>query len=124
MPLARTFFLPFAVAVFAWPDSAQNASIYYPIEARYSNPTDRYPHNIMGSLRAHTDLIIGSALCLTCRVSMQEFAIRLPENLVFEDFAPRLVDLNDDGFNEIVVVESDQRRGSRLVGKRRLRPTL
>ncbi len=85
-----------------------------PIRAEYANPTDRYPHNIMGNLPAHTDLIVGLAPCPDCDNWPDTLAIRLPESLVFEDFAPRLLDLDGDNRAEIVVVESDQTKGSRL----------
>ena len=95
----------------ALPVSAQQAG---PVAARYDGPTDRYPHNIMGSLKAHTDLIVEWAACGTCDDVEGQLATRLPDDLVFEDFAPRLVDLNRDGVKEIVTVESDATRGSRL----------
>jgi hypothetical protein len=38
----------------------------------------------------------------------------LPAQLAFEDFAPRLLDLNGDGRNEVIVVESHQNKGARL----------
>jgi hypothetical protein len=37
-----------------------------------------------------------------------------PGGLVFEDIAPRLADLDGDDDNEVIVVESDPDRGSRL----------
>jgi hypothetical protein len=98
----------------ALPVWADATAARHPIEARYATPTNRYPHNIMGSLRAHSDLFVRVSTCETCQYTEQEIAVRLPENLVFEDFAPRLKDLNGDGLNEVVVVESDQSRGSRL----------
>lgn len=94
--------------------AGQDLSAPQPIRAWFANPTDRYPHNIMGSLSAHTDLIAELGPCTGCSEGYQVLAIRLPESLVFEDFAPRLADMNGDGRNEIVVVESDQERGSRL----------
>ena len=39
---------------------------------------------------------------------------RFPEALLFEDFSPRLVDMDGDGRSEILVVESDQQQGARL----------
>ncbi|QPH53019.1 FG-GAP repeat domain-containing protein [Pontivivens ytuae] len=38
----------------------------------------------------------------------------LPEHRVFEDLVPRLADLDGDGRDEAVVVESDTRQGARL----------
>lgn len=38
----------------------------------------------------------------------------MPETLVFEDFAPRFVDMNGNGQPERLVVENDQAQGARL----------
>lgn len=40
--------------------------------------------------------------------------VRLPERLVFEDVAPRVVDVDGDGEAEVIVVESDAQYGARL----------
>ena len=106
----------FALAIVFAPAlrAGQDTSAPQPIRAEYAHPTDRYPHNIMGRLMAHTDLIVAVERCTGCGPDPETLAIRLPEHLVFEDFAPRLVDLNGDGRNEIVVVESDQSKGARL----------
>ncbi len=101
----------------AWPTALvaeQYVPVPQPIWADYANPTDRYPHNIMGTLAAHTDLIVGLEPCQQCSEEPDSLTVRLPAQLVFEDFAPRLFDLNGDGRNEIVVVESDQIKGARL----------
>lgn len=94
--------------------SAQDEALPLAVTATYASPTDRYPHNIMGSLAAHTDLVVALQPCRDCAETGETIAVRLPENLVFEDFAPRLFDLNLDGRPEIVVVESDQDKGARL----------
>lgn len=104
-----------ALAVlFALPVWADATVAVQPIAARYATSTNRYPHNIMGSLGAHTDLVVELADCAPCKRGAGRVAVRLPERLVFEDFAPLIVDLDRDGRNEIVTVESDQDRGSRL----------
>ena len=41
-------------------------------------------------------------------------AVDLPADRVFEDLAPRLVDVGGDGSLEVVVVESDAARGAQL----------
>lgn len=104
----------FACALSPKDAPAQDAPAPAPLQATYATPTDRYPHNIMGRLPAHTDLIVALAPCASCAKDPGTLAIRLPDDLVFEDFAPRLLDLNDDGRNEIVVVESHQSKGARL----------
>ncbi len=40
--------------------------------------------------------------------------LTLPDELVFEDTAPRLADLDGDGLPEIIVVQSHQRLGAQL----------
>jgi hypothetical protein len=44
----------------------------------------------------------------------RQYAITLPETHVFEDWAPRLVDVTGDGAPEIIVVETDMRAGAAL----------
>ena len=47
--------------------------------------------------------------------ALDETIYRLPANRVFEDLLPRLIDLDQDGRDEIVLVESDPLCGSSLV---------
>jgi hypothetical protein len=81
--------------------------------AEFTQPTTRYDHGVLGDAaeygamrvfvtdsagkrgRAHTDIV-------------------LPPSRVFEDLAPRLADLDGDGANEIIVVETDVTRGASL----------
>ena len=46
---------------------------------------------------------------------LQDVTYQLPLNRVFEDLVPRLVDLDGDGRDEVVLVESDLLRGAALV---------
>jgi len=78
-----------------------------PVLARFSDPTDRYPHNVLGDLRGFGALEATVAGGTTLRLV-------LPATRVFEDIAPRLWDIDGDGVPEIVAVESDQRLGARL----------
>lgn len=94
--------------------SAQDETFPVAVRATYASPTDRYPHNIMGRLSAHTDLVVAVKPCQNCAEYPEPIVVRLPESLVFEDFAPRLADLDLDGRPEIVVVESHQNKGARL----------
>lgn len=80
------------------------------VEARYDDPTDRYTHGILG------DAIEWGTLVITTedwshRVS---YRIVLPQTRVFEDVAPRLVDLDLDGKPEVMVVETHQDQGAQL----------
>jgi len=76
------------------------------------SPTERYPHAALGS-STHA----GSVHVLTATPSgaLQEVIYRLPINRVFEDLTLRLADLDQDGRDEIIVIESDALRGASLV---------
>lgn len=78
-----------------------------PVVARFAQPTDRYPHNVLGDLRGFGALEVTLPGGPTLR-------LELPEARVFEDIAPRLWDVDDDGVPEVVAVESDQQHGARL----------
>lgn len=79
--------------------------------AKYTEPTTRYAHGVLGddveygALEIRTTTADGTAKTLT---------LRLPETRVFEDLAPRLIDLDNDGAPEVVVVEADATLGARL----------
>lgn len=75
--------------------------------ARYTEPTTRYAHGVLG------DAVEWGALELTLSDGSKLNAV-LPERLVFEDLAPRLADLDGDGAPEVITVESDRDRGARL----------
>ncbi len=82
-------------------------------EARFTEPTTRYPHGVLG------DSIEYGALELTVKSADAErrrrtLMIRLPEDRVFEDLSPRLVDINSDSTPEVVVVESHDQLGAQL----------
>ncbi len=86
-----------------WPAVVQAEAIR---AAAYAAPTDRYAHGALGD-----DLEWG-ALVLT--VGGQQRRFTLPDELVFEDTAPRLADLDGDGAPEVIVVESHTSQGARL----------
>ncbi len=66
--------------------------------AWYGTPTDRYGHAILG------DGIEGGSLHL--KVGGKAYAVILPQDQVFEDRTPRIVDLNGDGQPEIVTIRA------------------
>ena len=76
------------------------------------SPTDRYPHAALGS-RSHAGSI--SVLASAPGGPQQEITYRLPVNRVFEDMTLRLADMDQDGRDEIIVIESDVLRGASLV---------
>lgn len=75
--------------------------------ASYADLTDRYPHAVLGDALEYETLVLTLSDGTARRFS-------LPQTSVFEDTAPRVVDLNGDGAPEVLVVESDQTRGARL----------
>jgi len=75
--------------------------------ARYTEETSRYAHGVLG------DAIEYGTLELTFSGG-KRLAITLPQSRVFEDIAPRLMDMDGDGAPEVIVVESSQTGGARL----------
>ena len=75
-------------------------------------PTERYPHAALGS-RTHAASV--HVLAAMPQGTPQEITYRLPINRVFEDLTVRLADLDQDGRDEIIVIESDALRGASVV---------
>lgn len=75
--------------------------------ARFDAPTTRYAHGVLG------DAVEWGALVVETGTLSRRFV--LPETRVFEDLEPRLWDVTGDGAPEVVVVESHQALGARLV---------
>lgn len=94
--------LAILLAMFASPAVAEGIA-----SARFDAPTTRYAHGVLG------DAIEWGALEMT-GISGKVYRLILPENRVFEDTEPRVVDVDGDGAAEVVVVESDVSRGARL----------
>lgn len=77
-----------------------------------ASPTRRYPHPALGST-----LQAGSFHVLLQPQAgyTPHLVLTLPLNRVYEDRVPRLVDLDGDGTDEILLIESDLIKGSALV---------
>ncbi len=77
------------------------------VSARYDGPTTRYPHNVLGDDIEYDTLMV--------RLSDgREIAVRWAQDIVFEDLAPRVVDVDGDGAPEVVTIESHETQGARL----------
>jgi hypothetical protein len=76
------------------------------------SPTRRYPHGALGS-GAHAASL--HVLVAAQGGGTQELVYTLPVHRVFEDRVPRLVDLDGDGRDEILLVEADALKGAALV---------
>lgn len=86
--------------------------------ARFVAPTDRYPHAVLGNELEWGALRINvstsESVPAACRAGGYTLTVTLPDELVFEDLAPRLSDLDGDGAPEVIVVESHRDKGARL----------
>ncbi|WP_413699974.1 FG-GAP repeat domain-containing protein [Psychromonas sp. KJ10-10] len=76
-------------------------------KAWFAGATDRYQHNVLGDALEASLLVVEMA-------DGKRLKIELPSNRVFEDLEPRLVDINNDGSEDIIVIESDTRSGASL----------
>ncbi len=77
--------------------------------AEYADPTTRYAHGVLGDAVEYGTLVIH-----TDRMDGLSLRMVLPQDRVFEDLAPRLIDVDADGDLEVVVVESQARTGAAL----------
>ena len=96
------------LALCLWPltQAATTNATETTVTAAYDEPTRRYPHGVLGDDVEYGALII--------RTAGQEITVRLPQDRVFEDLAPRLADLNGDKVPEIVTIESQAQSGAQL----------
>ncbi len=83
------------------------------VHVYFGQPNRRYDHGILG------DDIEWGSLTYVRQGSAAHGPyifeeITLPKNRVFEDFAPRLADLDGDGSAEIIVIETDIDKGAQL----------
>lgn len=101
-----------AVGVFAAAAGAAGADEPRPraplVRAELTEPTTRYPHGVLG------DEIEYGALVLTYVSGGASHTIRLPEDRVFEDIEPRLVEIEKNGRRAVMIVESHAGQGARL----------
>ncbi|MDX2203517.1 MAG: VCBS repeat-containing protein [Hyphomicrobiaceae bacterium] len=76
-------------------------------EAWLADPTARYRHFVLGGRYEAASLVVRLA-------DRTVLKLTLPESSVFEDRQPRLVDLDGDGLDEIVLVRSYLHKGASL----------
>lgn len=96
-----------AVPVGALPDAVVAHGTGVVTKAWLAEPTERYGHGILG------DRIEAGALMAELRGG-RVLGLRLPKSSVFEDRYVRMADFNDDGTDELVVVESSLSDGAAL----------
>ncbi len=81
--------------------------------ARFTEPTLRYTHAILGDAIEWGAIEIDT-LSADSGARKTTYTLRLSFDHVFEDNAPRLWDVTGDGSPEVVVVETDVERGAAL----------
>lgn len=80
------------------------------VAAWYDGATTRYPHGVLGDdIEASELFVIANEAGAQC--SQQ---IVLDDNEVFEDLAPRLVDMDGDGEMDVVTIISHADQGARI----------
>ena len=92
----------------ALPDTHIGHGTHDIAEAWLAEPTTRYPHGILG------DYVEAGSLKVRLR-DQRVLTYRLPEDSVFEDLNPRVVDLDGDGRDEVLLVRSRQSLGASLM---------
>ena len=75
--------------------------------AWFSGPVDRYRHSPFGTDKHPSVLTVSMA-------DHRVLRLPLPPDSVFEDRVPRIVDIDGDGQDEIVVIRSYMKKGSAL----------
>ena len=76
------------------------------------SPTRRYPHGALGSV-VHAGSVF--AQVRDAQGAWQIVERALPFDRVYEDRVPRIVDIDQDGREEIILIEADALRGAALV---------
>lgn len=91
------------------------------VSARFTEPTTSYAHGVLGDAIEYGALEIGVGTSISSAARRKvdsskrsTVTIRLPEDRVFEDLAPRLADIDQDGLPEVIVVETQQHTGAQL----------
>ena len=89
--------------------------------AKFTNPTTRYAHGVLGDFVEYGGLEMRientsaqTPLRLQPVYEWTTQSVKLPPNRVFEDLEPRLADVDLDGTNEVIVVESSVQKGAQL----------
>ncbi|MBO9412884.1 VCBS repeat-containing protein [Ruegeria sp. R8_2] len=89
--------------------------------AHFTDPTTRYAHGVLGDFVEYgglemriEDASSQAPLRLQPIYEWTTHSIKLPPDRVFEDLEPRLADVDLDGTNEVIVVESSVHEGAQL----------
>ncbi len=82
----------------------------------YAEPTSEYGHGVLGENSEYKAIVTRRDKVSISGEPPGEwtFTFRLPEGRVFEDIEPHCADIDGEGYNEIVVVESNITKGAQL----------
>ena len=86
------------------PERQISISLDSSVYAQYTQPTDRYPHGILG------DIIEAGQLVVVVDNEFYEYT--LDSNYVFEDIRPRLYDVDNDGNLEFITIRTEVNNGA------------
>jgi hypothetical protein len=83
--------------------------------AELAAPTDRYAHAILGDALEWGAMVLTVNTCIGCAgLHLTDVTVTLPQDRVFEDVITRTADLDGDGRDEVVVVETNLVLGASL----------
>jgi hypothetical protein len=83
--------------------------------AELTAPTDRYAHAVLGDALEWSAMVLTVNTCIGCAgLHLTDVTVTLPSTRVFEDVTARTADLDGDGRDEVVVVETDLALGASL----------
>ncbi|MCG7519687.1 VCBS repeat-containing protein [Ruegeria sp. Ofav3-42] len=108
------------LGLYAWLAGVAPAISDTAISARFTEPTDRYAHGVLGddieygALEIKTSNAASQGLLIQPVYKYSTITIKLPLDRVFEDLEPRIVDIDQDGTSEVIVVESSVYEGAQL----------
>lgn len=106
---------PLCALALVLPAQAEDLAQAEVVRVELTQPTDRYDHGVLGDALEWGALRITVNTCTGCAgLRLQDIVLKLPDNRVFEDIEARVADLDGDGMNEVVVVETDLNRGASL----------
>ncbi|MGH1330795.1 MAG: FG-GAP repeat domain-containing protein [Paracoccaceae bacterium] len=106
-------------AAFAAPEACTKGDGDWLKQACFTAPltSGKYGHDILGDTPEWSALRLefGASGAAAYMEGGDQFTIQLPEGMLFEDLAPRLEDMDDDGRPEIIAVQTDFGKGARLI---------
>jgi hypothetical protein len=84
--------------------------------AALMQPTGRYDHGVLGDAVewGGLELSVTPQGCAGTCIETERRTVTLPQDRVFEDLTARVVDVDDDQLPEVLVVQTDVRRGAML----------